>query len=350
MPRLSVIVPVYNTEKYIRECIDSILNQTFTDFELILVDDGSVDQSGVICDEYSQVDDRIKVIHQNNGGVTVARKQGIKDAEGEYISFIDSDDWIEPDMYRNMLFEADVNGADMIICDMLAEKQMDSTVIHSSSLNGLFNAEELNRQIYSNMLFDYSKNAPGLSLNLCNKLFRSTLVKPVFAEFPNDVTYGEDALGSLMCILRARSIYIMKNSAFYHYRQEEEFLLREQSISLLSRLSCFALNTQIQFSKLGFYGIDQLSGYIAQVSLYCVRQILLYNKECAIEKKLKAVIAYFNEPHIHEMFNNAEQLITDKTTKSKVKMVNKKRFLLLYLCFLVKETVLRIRKRLQCRL
>lgn len=346
MPRLSVIVPVYNTEKYLRECIDSILAQTFTDFELILVDDGSADQSGVICDEYSQLDGRIKVIHQNNGGVTVARKQGLKVAVGEYISFVDSDDWIEPDMYRNMLIEADANDADVIICDMLAEKQQESTVVRSSSLSGLFASEQLNQQIYSNMLFDYSKNAPGLSLNLCNKLFRSTIAKPVFAVFPNDVTYGEDALGSLMCLLRAKSIYIMKNSAFYHYRQAEEFRLREQSISLLPRLSGFALNTQIQFSQHGFSGSDQLSGYIAQVSLYCVRQILLYNKERTIRKKFKTVIAYFNEPHICEMFKNAEQLITDKTTKSKVKLINQKRYVLLFLLFHGKEMILRVRRGL----
>ena len=350
MPRLSVIVPIYNTEKYLRECIDSILAQTFADFELILVDDGSTDQSGVICDEYSRLDSRIEVIHQNNGGVTVARKRGVEAAVGEYISFIDSDDWIEPNMYQNMLIEADVNDADIVLCDMLAEKQTDSTVLRSSSLTGLFTSENLNQQIYSNMLFDYSKNAPGLSLNLCNKLFRSAIVKPVFDEFPNEVIYGEDTLGSLMCILRSNRIFIMENCAFYHYRQTDEFLMREQRISLLPRLSNFAVNTQIQFSQHGFNGIDQLSGYIAQVSLYCVRQILLFNKEHTMRKKLQIVVDYFNETHIHEMLNNAEQLVTDKTTQSKIKLVNKKRFLLLYLCFYGKEMILRAKRRLPCKL
>ena len=90
MPKLSVIVPVYNTEKYLRECVDSILAQTFTDFQLILVDDGSTDSCGAICDDYAAKDPRIQVIHQKNGGVTAARKAAMKIAAGKYISFIDS--------------------------------------------------------------------------------------------------------------------------------------------------------------------------------------------------------------------------------------------------------------------
>ena len=98
MPKLSIIVPVYKVEQYINKCIDSILNQTFTDFELILVDDGSPDNCGKICDEYAQKDERVRVIHKENGGVSSARNLGIDEAKGEYVSFIDPDDWIDLDM------------------------------------------------------------------------------------------------------------------------------------------------------------------------------------------------------------------------------------------------------------
>ena len=99
MPELSVIVPIYKAEKYIRKCIDSILTQSFRDYELILVDDGSPDNCGVICDEYAAKDDRIKVIHKRNGGVSEARNVGLDIAGGAYISFIDPDDWVEPDLF-----------------------------------------------------------------------------------------------------------------------------------------------------------------------------------------------------------------------------------------------------------
>lgn len=94
-PKISVIVPVYNAEKYLHRCIDSILNQTFPDFELLLIDDGSKDQSGEICDEYAKKDSRVKVFHKENGGVSSARNVGIDNAVGEYICFCDSDDWVE---------------------------------------------------------------------------------------------------------------------------------------------------------------------------------------------------------------------------------------------------------------
>ena len=102
MPKISIIVPVYNVEKYLRKCVDSILNQTFKDFELILVDDGSIDTSGKICDEYNLKDNRIKAIHKENGGLSSARNAGLDIAQGEYIGFVDSDDWVELDMYEEL--------------------------------------------------------------------------------------------------------------------------------------------------------------------------------------------------------------------------------------------------------
>ncbi|HAQ0795523.1 TPA: glycosyltransferase, partial [Enterococcus faecium] len=99
MCRISIIVPVYNVEKYLKKCVDSILGQTFTDFELLLIDDGSTDNSGSICDELAKTDNRIKVIHKENGGLSDARNIGIEVAKGDFIGFIDSDDYIDEDMY-----------------------------------------------------------------------------------------------------------------------------------------------------------------------------------------------------------------------------------------------------------
>lgn len=102
-PKISVIVPVYNVEKYLRRCIDSILAQTFSDFELLLIDDGSKDRSGDICDEYALKDQRIKVFHNSNQGASAARNFGLSKAKGEYVSFIDSDDWMESTYYEDFL-------------------------------------------------------------------------------------------------------------------------------------------------------------------------------------------------------------------------------------------------------
>ena len=117
MPKISVIVPIYNVEQYLRPCIDSILNQTFTDFELILVDDGSTDKSGEICDIYEKKDPRIRVIHKKNAGVSEARNTGVAAAKGEYIGFVDSDDVIEPCMYDLMINAAEKHDCDIIQCE-----------------------------------------------------------------------------------------------------------------------------------------------------------------------------------------------------------------------------------------
>ena len=119
MPVISIIVPVYKVEAYLSRCIESILNQTFRDFELILVDDGSPDRCGTICDRYALSDTRIKVIHKENGGLSDARNAGLKAAEGEYLAFVDSDDFIAEDMYQTLLRELKASGADFIKSDFL---------------------------------------------------------------------------------------------------------------------------------------------------------------------------------------------------------------------------------------
>ena len=119
MAEVSIIVPIYNIEQYVGKCIESILAQTYPDFELILVDDGSPDDCGRICDEYGERDERIKVIHKKNGGLTSARNAGLSEAEGEWIMHVDGDDWIEPDMLESLIGAAQVTGADLVFGDFM---------------------------------------------------------------------------------------------------------------------------------------------------------------------------------------------------------------------------------------
>lgn len=116
MPKVSIIVPVYNTEKYLCECVDSILSQTLTDLEVILVDDGSADSSPVICDGYAERDKRVKVIHQANAGLSAARNCGLNIATGEFVAFVDSDDFIDENMYSAMVTVAEEENAPLVIC------------------------------------------------------------------------------------------------------------------------------------------------------------------------------------------------------------------------------------------
>ena len=122
-PKISVIVPVYKTEAYLNRCVDSLLAQTFQDFEVLLIDDGSPDRSGEICDEYARQDSRIRVFHKENGGVSSARQYGMDHAQGEYTIHADPDDWVEPTMLEELYRKAKEEDADMVICDFYYERQ-----------------------------------------------------------------------------------------------------------------------------------------------------------------------------------------------------------------------------------
>ena len=117
---ISVIVPVYNVKPYLRKCLDSIINQSYRDLEILIIDDGSTDGSGDICDEYRK-DDRIKVFHTENRGLSAARNLGLDSASGDWIGFVDSDDWIEPDMYEVLIRKGEETGADVVECGSLFE-------------------------------------------------------------------------------------------------------------------------------------------------------------------------------------------------------------------------------------
>ena len=135
MPEISVIVPVYRVEPYLRRCVDSILSQTFTDFELILVDDGSPDNCGAICDEYALKDSRVRVIHKQNGGLSDARNAGIDMAKGEFLTFIDSDDLVAPEYLNRLYHSIKSSAAEISICNMLPFKDGSSPQIEEQNSN-----------------------------------------------------------------------------------------------------------------------------------------------------------------------------------------------------------------------
>lgn len=184
MPELSIIVPVYKVEKYLPKCIDSILAQTFTDFELILVDDGSPDRCGEICDEYAGKDSRIRVIHQKNQGVSVARNAGLDIAKGKYIGFVDSDDWIEPKMYETMISTAEKEQSDIVICGIRHYNEENVFIYDELTAFGKYNNEQMLKYLYS---------MPNI-LGGCiwNKIYRFSKIKKI--RYKRGIAFVEDRL------------------------------------------------------------------------------------------------------------------------------------------------------------
>lgn len=205
LPKISVIVPVYKAEKYLHRCVDSILNQTFTDFEVLLIDDGSPDRSGEICDEYAKKDSRVRVFHKENGGVSSARQCGLDNSRGEYVIHADPDDWVEPDMLECLYSKVKQDDADMVICDYfinLSHKE----IYHSQKPDSL----------------DSDSVLKGLFLYLhgsCwNKLVRSKCIHKYKIKFNPELSFCEDLNYNSSLLLNDIKIsYLPK--AFYHYDQ-----------------------------------------------------------------------------------------------------------------------------------
>ena len=151
MPKVSVIVPVYNAERYLAQCVDSILAQTLQDMQVILVDDGSTDSSPAICDAYAGKDRRVQVIHKVNGRAASARNAGLRAAAGEYVAFVDADDWISPEMYEAMLAE----GADVCLCDYVRFRGSEEFPFSQPNVaQGFYDRAAMREQIFPHLVMD----------------------------------------------------------------------------------------------------------------------------------------------------------------------------------------------------
>lgn len=209
-PKVSIIVAVYRAEKHLHRCIDSILAQTMPDFELLLIDDGSPDRSGAICDEYAAKDSRIRVFHQENGGVATARQLGIDNACGEYSIQADSDDWIEPVMLDELYKYAKKEHADMVIADLLCETRYGQQYMKQEPVI-TDSCRELLKQLILGEIHG----------STCNKLVLTSLYKKFGICIPSNMKYMEDTF--LNCCLLMHDIkvkYLPK--AYYHYDTIED--------------------------------------------------------------------------------------------------------------------------------
>lgn len=208
MPKVSVIVPVYNTEKYLPRCIESILAQTFTDFELILVNDGSTDNSGKICDEYAKKDSRIVVIHKENGGASSARNKGLEIVQGEWISFVDSDDYILVTHFQS-IYTINSN-VELKIGEM--ETFSNDIIRISPIIHKIISVSEI--------ISNYK------SVNLyspCSKLYKKNIIVNNGLRFDENVTVSEDLLFNLKYLLLCKRIEFCPN-AIYRYNKVENFI------------------------------------------------------------------------------------------------------------------------------
>ena len=239
MPKISVIVPVYNTEKYLYRCIDSILAQTFTDFELLLINDGSKDNSGKICDEYAAKDSRIKSVHIPNSGANNARLKGIQESIGEYVMFVDSDDVVSNNYFQlfyNEIYESDV---DVVI-----------------------RTEKYKKGIVTKQRFISDLSDSRVSVRLVDKIIRRKTLLYAYKQLPRDIVIGEDYIQSLFIAIHCSyAKYFINNKVKYYYT------INNHSISHTN-------NCTYSYEK-RFYSILES---FSEFSVHKTRDILLMSK------------------------------------------------------------------------
>lgn len=217
-PLISIIVPIYNIQNYLRKCIESIILQKSEDLEIILVDDGSTDSSVEICDEYSREDNRIVVIHKKNGGLVSARNTGLEASQGRYVGYVDGDDWVEENMITVLERHIHKYHPDILCYGFFINDEKSERCYEQTEKSGFYNASELFNRIYPRMLYEDNRRfyTFGIVPNLWAKLVKREILEANKCNIES-ISYGEDVACSYACILDSKTMYLLSNS-LYHYR------------------------------------------------------------------------------------------------------------------------------------
>lgn len=241
-PTVSIIVPVYNAEKYMKRCIDSILGQEYADFELLLVDDGSRDSSGTICDEYAEKDLRVRTIHKANSGVSASRNLAISQAKGIYLQFVDSDDWLTPDATRLLVRAAKDHDCDLVIADFY--RVIGERVSHKGDIeeDGVLTREEFAACMMESPADFYY----GV---LWNKLYRREIVERYHLRMDADISWCEDFMFNLEYIRHAEIFYALRTPIYYYVRTKGSLSSQGMNISKTIKMKLMVFEYYDNFYK-----------------------------------------------------------------------------------------------------
>ena len=249
---VSVVVPIFNSKEYLTKCIESILGQSHRNLEIILVDDGSNDGSELICDEFAGKDDRIIVIHRDNGGLVSARREGVMAASSHWISFVDSDDWIEKDMFEEMLKKAEECGnPDIVVARSFHEKSNLCFQRRGVTAPGVYRGKALS-DIIPRMIMGDDSGEWGIEGSAWGKIYNRDLLLSVLERIDDRITYGEDGALVYGMIPRCDSIAVM-DDCFYHYRIHSGSMATSYRLDTFEKLKLLKDYYEKEFTKLGIW-------------------------------------------------------------------------------------------------
>ena len=307
--KISIIVPVYNKRDYLEECVDSILGQSYTNLELLLVDDESTDGSGEICDRYAKEDERVKVFHQQNGGPTAACMTGLSNATGDYYMFIDSDDYVSKDMLKEMCVLLVGKSGEIVCCNHVLEKKKETVSVLSPMKPGVYEGAKLKQEIKENLIGKEERTIP---MSRCMKLCEKSVFEGNEKYYDIAIRMGDDF--NLICpaLLNSTRIVMMEEGLFYHYRYVEDSIVHrydpnmKDSIDRLMR----ALHEIVKDK-----GITDGEAKVDRE--YCYMMMLVMKNELRNPEKnyAKRIGQIFMEPSVREKILNTPLSVRSRSNQ-----------------------------------
>lgn len=271
---LSVVVPVYNVEKYLQRCIESIITQNYPVDEIICVDDGSTDNSLKILQEYAMENPKIKIIHKKNGGLVSARKKGLLNAKGKYITYVDSDDWIEKNMYEDMMSMAREYEPDIITSGCIRDYGEYQAIEDEFILKGVYEGNKLEQEVKKKMIATDVFFRSNISIHIWNKLFKRDILIKYQNQVDDCISTFEDAACVYPCVLNAKKIIVMGKN-YYHYcctrnnsimskssTNENSNLVSEYLLNEFNKVKIDNINLQYQFVKKYFLLLRKIESVV----------------------------------------------------------------------------------------
>lgn len=269
-PLVSIIVPVYKVEKYLDRCIQSVIRQTYKQWELILIDDGSPDKSGEICDVWAKKDDRIRVYHKENGGVSSARNLGLKQMKGDYLTFLDSDDWLDDTCLQTCLEVSLSNNLDVLQFSWSNVKSDGTSIIHNRKETFVCDAKEF-------------AEFGELSVGMCGGFYNATIVRDNSICFDESMAYAEDQLFVFKCLNSSKKVKAIESPLYYYYQNSDSAIRNPNTEKLVN--SCIAFS---RYKK----EVGPYASYIDVHNMYKVTELVA--NERLPQKEIKSFYESLN--------------------------------------------------------
>lgn len=312
--KISIIVPVYNTEKYLEKCINSLTGQTYKNLEILLVDDGSKDGSGMLCDEYAKKDHRIKVIHKENGGLISSWKRGVKESSGEYLCFVDSDDWVDLVMIEEMAAHLTGEEREIIASDYVIEKDDGSSkYVFQQLLPGEYAREDIESKVIPNLL---GREKRYVTISRCMKLIGRTLILENQSYSRPDIVMGEDTTIMLPALIDCQRLVVMDHKAYYHYLYVQESMVHKYRAGLYNNiLQLIDTTKQIVSEKFTGEELAERKKQVDQESVFWLFLVLKNEARGNPDGYRKNILEVCRDAKIRELVKNTPVEIEETANK-----------------------------------